>query len=568
MAQGEGRVWYFGQNAGIHFNSGTVDALADGSLNSYEACASVSDKNGNLLFYTDGISIWNRAHVQMANGDALKGNQSSTQSVLILRAPGSLNTYYVFTTEGKLNGAGMRYTVVDMSRNGGMGEVVAKNTPLLNNSSEKLTAVRHRNERDYWVISHQINNDQFYAFLVTPYGIEKEAVVSRVGLVHKISAGYMKASLKGNKLACANTNFSLELFDFDNGNGKLSNPIQLKNIGSELSNVPSAYGLEFSPNGNLLYVSIFGDSSRLIQFSLLALTPEEIEDSKIILSTEDKAIGALLLGPDYRIYVSRYNSTALGVIRNPNEEGPGCDYDENGLNLGSSKSSIGLPNFHNAYVETPDLIQYQFICLGQETKVYIESVKDIDSIRYSLFDQNGNSTSSNGDTVYYQYPDAGEYEVEATIYFEGEQKRLYSTIVILDVPEIFLFEDTLLCKNQSLILDISEPYATSSWNGSRGSFINIRENGTYQIRVANVCGADSLNVSVAFEDCICELYVPNAFSPNGNELNEKFNVIPNCELQYYHLLIFDRWGNQVYDTEAVHIGWNGMYKEDPIVKLM
>ena len=90
FSQQEASNWYFGQNAGIKFNNdGSVTALTDGQLNTNEGCASLSNSNGDLLFYTDGITIWNKNHQLMLNGTGLSGHRSSTQAATIVLLPGS-----------------------------------------------------------------------------------------------------------------------------------------------------------------------------------------------------------------------------------------------------------------------------------------------------------------------------------------------------------------------------------------------------------------------------------------------------------------------------------------------
>jgi len=84
IAQGEANIWYFGENAGIDFNSGTPVAISDGQINTREGCSSFSDANGNLLFYSDGTTVWNKNHTPMPNGMGLKGHSSSTQSAMII----------------------------------------------------------------------------------------------------------------------------------------------------------------------------------------------------------------------------------------------------------------------------------------------------------------------------------------------------------------------------------------------------------------------------------------------------------------------------------------------------
>ncbi|MFY8029734.1 MAG: hypothetical protein ACOVPB_11205, partial [Bacteroidia bacterium] len=95
-AQGEANIWYFGQNAGLDFNSGSPVPLSNGAINTYEGCASIANSAGALKFYTDGITVWNANHTAMPNGTGLFGDPSATQSAIIVPKPGNPNIYYVF----------------------------------------------------------------------------------------------------------------------------------------------------------------------------------------------------------------------------------------------------------------------------------------------------------------------------------------------------------------------------------------------------------------------------------------------------------------------------------------
>jgi hypothetical protein len=98
QAQPEESYWYFGENAGLHFHNGIVTPVT-GSLVTNEGCASASDPCGNLLFYTDGRTVWNKNHSQMPNGSRLDGHISSTQSALIVGQPHNSSIYYIFTSD-------------------------------------------------------------------------------------------------------------------------------------------------------------------------------------------------------------------------------------------------------------------------------------------------------------------------------------------------------------------------------------------------------------------------------------------------------------------------------------
>ena len=147
--------WFFGENAGLSFSSGTPTPIIGGALNTEEGCTSISDASGNLLFYTNGENVFNVNHAIMPNGTGLHGHQSSTQSAIIVPKPNTTAQFYIFTVyEHNNNVYGMQYSLVDMSLSGGLGEVVAgqKNIEVLTHCSEKVTAVKSNDCESFWVI--------------------------------------------------------------------------------------------------------------------------------------------------------------------------------------------------------------------------------------------------------------------------------------------------------------------------------------------------------------------------------------------------------------------------------
>ena len=127
--------WFFGQGVAISFNPGNLPIphfISSSIMNTNESCASISDENGNLLFYTNGQQIFNRNHQVMVNGSGLMGHESSFQGAVILRQPKHDSIYYVFTADAyETNFAnGYRYSIVNMNRQGGNGEVVSKKLPV------------------------------------------------------------------------------------------------------------------------------------------------------------------------------------------------------------------------------------------------------------------------------------------------------------------------------------------------------------------------------------------------------------------------------------------------------
>ena len=331
--------WYFGHGAALNFSSGSPVAVAGSAISTTEGCASISDPSGNLLFYTDGINVWNRLNVPMPNGNGLYGNPSSTESGIIVPKPGSSNLYYVFTSDCA-GGHGINYYEVDMNLNSGNGDVISNvATPLLANATEKLTAIRNCNSNDFWVIAHQGNTDSFYVWPVTSSGVGNP-VVSAAGSVYTGTLGYLKASPDGRKLAAAlfEVNF-VDLLDFSAQTGIVSNTNAI------LLPVPNeyAYGLSFSPNSQVLYEVGDAGAPQLIQFDLSSNNQSTIISSVYNVATLTSSGGAIQVGPDGKMYVCNYASSYLDVINNPDVLGSGCNFVFNAVPL-IGGCQIGLPN--------------------------------------------------------------------------------------------------------------------------------------------------------------------------------------------------------------------------------
>ena len=357
--------WYFGWNAGLDFSNDTVVAVTDGAYNNYEATATISDTAGNLLFYTDAETIWNRNHQIMQNGDYIGGCWSSTQGALIVPEPENDSIYYIFTTDcAEYNLVrGLRYSIVNMNLDSGRGAIVQKDILLHTPVAEKIAGIHHANGKDVWVVTHEWNSDKFFAYLVTGQGVDTVPVISSIGSVHSggtqngNSNGYMKFSPNGKNLVSIISPYSLvELFDFNDTTALVSNPLILSYGGNMLT-----YGASFSPDNTKLYVSYPCDlqvvtiGGKLYQFNLLAGSPSDIIASKtLIYSSTNYHFFAMQIGIDGKIYLSEdeiqlNDGGILGVINNPNRLGFYCNFVQNGMFLSGKRGRLGLPNFVESY---------------------------------------------------------------------------------------------------------------------------------------------------------------------------------------------------------------------------
>lgn len=536
FAQKETNFWYFGAYAGLSFDSGTPVAVTDGILSTNEGCATISDADGQLLFYTSGNRVFNRNHVQMPNGFGLAGDASSTQAAVIAPLPGSTTTYYIFTVDEEGGTLGFRYSIVDLTLQGGLGDLAVKNTLLLTPVAEKVTAVKHNNNFDIWIITHEWDSDGFYAYLLNAAGISATPVVSNVGLVHTggslapngNSAGYMKASPIGNKLALAIKEMNLyQIFDFNTSNGVVSNPVTTP------ASYANAYGVEFSNDGTKLYGSKYGfGGPQIFQFDLEAATPAAIVSSAVLVGSSSSLFGgALQLGLDGKIYFARHQSDWLGVIPNPNTLGVACGYVDDGVNLNGPTSNFGLPNFVQSYLK-PTPFTYANTCFGNATQFDLISTAFVASVTWNFGDaaSGANNTSTLfSPTHVFSAPDV--YTVSLTITLtNGVSETTTQNVLIHHVlTSIDLGTDQTLCPSETLTLaPVAPGVVTYLWqNGSTAPTFTVTQAGTYSVTASNVCGSvtDAINiaynlapeVSLGSNQTLCsgQTLVLNATPSNG-----------------------------------------------------
>ena len=353
----QNNIWYLGRQAGLDFNltgSQTVPvALQNSAMITDEGCSTISDATGSLLFYTNGVTVYNKAHSIMVNGDALAGHPSACQSGLIVQQPGSDNLFYIFTTDG-IEGnftKGYNYSIVDMNMQGGNGEVIVKNQLLWQSCTERVTAVRHSNGVDVWLITNDNNSNIFRSWLITCSGLQPTAVVSTAGIILNYSVltntGYMKVSPDGKQLC--QTHFPLEeviggvsnfiqLFDFDNTTGQISN-------GKSVTTPNSLYiGCEYSPDSRFLYITRPG-ARKIDQIEAKLTTVAAIEASVVSIPTVGNPFG-IQLGPDEKIYVFKQSLT-VGVINSPNVKAPNVSFNETQISTAPHTAYLSSPSFIN-----------------------------------------------------------------------------------------------------------------------------------------------------------------------------------------------------------------------------
>ncbi len=338
-------IWAFGTNAGLDFNT-AIPAAISTSMNTNEACASVCNSSGQLLFYTNGERVWDQANNFMQNGFSIctLGTASTTQGALIVPIPDSSSKFYIFSLTAIENGSAwgrLYYSIVDMSLNNGLGAVVAGRKEILVDTGlqENMTAVAGK-DCNIWLLTIS-KQGILKAFSINQDGINTVPVQSPLipgsGVAAEPKPGSMCVSPNRSKLAIAD--IGLTLYDFNPATGTASNPLSLSS-----SNNPVYYATCFSPGSSKLYATQLG-SRPIEQFDLSSGTASIIAGSMVQIAPGTSAAGAIKLAPNGKIYCAQQPGPALGVIQQPDLAGAACQYMPQAVPLSNNTGVyLGLPN--------------------------------------------------------------------------------------------------------------------------------------------------------------------------------------------------------------------------------
>lgn len=548
----ENYVWPCIMDSALDFNSGSPVKVKSGievfwctGHTNETSFASVCDNNGRLLFYTDGDSIWNRNHNVMPNGYIISDTWGAQQGLLIVPVLSNPNQYYLFSLKGVFPTVVLSYTIIDLSLDGGLGDVVpgTRNIPL--DSNLAITAIATPgNNCDIWVISHDASDTLFKSYHITTEGIDTAVVQSRAGIFASFDgflASCLAVSPDRKKIAMAGWGFTpnqaVALFDFDANTGKISNTLVLD---SDNTYSLFPYGVCFSPDNTKLYFTSSDTESGFMsgiqpyighihQYEVNLPTPAAIVSSGIQLPQEfyyfwgGMISPPLRLGPDGKIYLPaddaycppeiEPNDTIpyIGCINYPNVKGAACDFQPHVIVVSSPPSSLLSPLCATGsplYIPGSELLPY---ALGAD---YVKPL--IGDSTYLRFDTTiclplKDSVVLTGPSGYFQYLwndgntdsvrkiwNPGTYYVHAQTYCHIR----VDTFVVKEVNVNFsLGPDTAFC-------DAPFPYKLSTslakgtnyrWqDGSTNSYYVVTKSGEYSLVTSNAQCRASDSITVTF----------------------------------------------------------------------
>lgn len=460
--------WHFGYNSALIFETDTI--LYDTSaIHSDESSCSISDINGKLLLYSDGITIWNRHHRPITNGTGMLGHQSSSQGSVLVAADDRDSIFYMFATDYRGNNNGLTYNVISHI-SGDSFVVSSKNNRLYNAVTEPVAVVNHANNSYKWVMARQFNGYSYFAYLLTPDGVVDCPVISQSPLYIGVSTN--PASAQNSSAFSPNAEYFAyayywmnrgEIFKFNPYNGVLTKPISLSGI-----RLPT--GISFSANSGLLYFS--ERDYDIIQTQLTPFDSASVLQNVVHLKNVYNYKHSLIMSPLKQLMLIQQGKYYFGKITFPNLVGDDCNYIENGLPLGKVVWRAGLPNFNFSYYHTPAAdFSYTHHC-HNNTFEFAATDTTAATTHNWVATHGSTRITQSGRQVSFTLADTGNWTIQLIATAPLTIDTVTKTITVYPlIPANFLGSDSAICPGDTINLVLKTPANMHCihWMGQTGT---------------------------------------------------------------------------------------------------
>ena len=445
FSQNETNNWYFGRKPALNFQGFTPQKLNNNKMATKDGCSTISDADGNLLFYSNGLSIYDKNGRFMSEAFPTGGTSVFSQNSIFIPDPYNKHLIYLFTTTEKIITPfkiiepGLYYTILDTRLNNGNGGIVSLNNFLIDNPAEKISAVHHSNGEDIWIISsYKSENsqsfDKFFCIKLGSTGLSSPIISNTIHGGITNGKGYLKFSPNGEKLVSANSSQGIHIYNFDNTTGEVSNGKSLSTAISDSfpSDFIKPYSVEFSNDSKFVYYTGSNDGINYIFQKKLEEPFKPLQ--RTIINKEPGDFSSLQLAKNGKIYVTNYTegklSNTLSEIVLPEKPDNDCEFSSNSITFDNDHPLIGLPNFIQSYFRTR--IITQDVCFNENAEFTLDSYTDITPVSWDF----GDGNTSNEATPSHNYNSPGRYLVTAKAMLKNKVIDLYKEIIVFPLPEL------------------------------------------------------------------------------------------------------------------------------------
>lgn len=509
--QNEALSWFFGDKIFLDFKGGGDPAQgAPTAMNAMKGSICMSDRvTGEPLFYSNGSTVWTKNHTPMPNGVGLYGSGTYQQPGIAFPVPGSSTQYYIVTLGSGAN-RGAYYSVVDMTMNGGLGDVVLnkKNIQILPDDLQGcIMAYQHPNHKSYWLVFRTLrapnNFNKLLVYLVSEKGFKFHSETDCLSNYGENEYAYSKFSPNGKHYIFTSYNYhpmqprSYEYYEFDPVFGNFTDQ---KFMFRAFSNKPGSTvvehksnGIEFSANSRYLYTTVqaVDKTVYLKQFDMAKMVDNitfenNVVDLAEIPDTMNKW-GHMQLARDGKIYIAHgYNkdNTHLSRIFYPYKAGENCNVQpsEIDLRLGTG-STFGMPVIVPSFLNRFDWIGN---CYPDSTYFRSQFIPTPMKITWDFGD---GSPLAYGLNPVHKYDKPGTYIVQAIAEYSRDMEMITREIHIVNKPFVNFVPDPMyVCPGQTIELSVMTTGDITWFNGDTTNTVIVGAGNDYWVKAENYFG--------------------------------------------------------------------------------
>lgn len=484
--------WAFGDSLALKFNCHGALPVESSSKGWQDASSSSADKDGQLIFYVNSTRVWAQNHTQMPNGFGLY-NSNIYQTSLIVPLPNSPNFYYIFQSDNHTltsNPFAFVYSKMDLSLNGGLGDVVVgeKNVMIDSNQhSTSIAAAHHANGHDYWVFVHKrwpylsLN-----AYLVNDNGLtntpaESPTILPQAAIICARFSPSGDVFVATASLPSPSAQEVWLISKFDRATGLFYDQMLIPD-----SNNLTPLQFEFSPCGNTILFNTGGvESSYSMDLSIF--DSAAIANSITVYDTNDASTG-MQLGIDGAIYQTQGNLTAPFLMDRITIAKNGAIQEIEGF--------ITYPNFIQFGLSNPistnryGLINPRAFCVNDTS--HIDLLSCADSATWIFFDPETGDTAAlyHGDSVEHVFTQPGEHPLHLWLTHGSITDTIIQHVCVSQPIEVNdLLPDTAICAGDTLEVNLSGTGGLIQWSDGQDSLIaRFLDSDTISYTLSNACG--------------------------------------------------------------------------------
>lgn len=445
-AQNETNYWYFGNNAGMNFSNGEFEVLFDGAMQTVAGCTTASDRDGNLLFYSNGQKVWNKNHQVMENGDGLSGEEGGIQNSIVIPKLNDPNTFYLFYIRENTQSTpvyiltGVYYSEIKFDAAHPEGYVTEnKDVRVVEiNTTARLSAIHNpatnsvrlaliTKPTPVFGITHPADK---YIFRIIDVNADGVMTFHEIDIPQGLgSIGAMKFTPNGSYLAFADSDaMKIYFYTYDNQNINLTLDFSFNTIPT-IGMFINPYSIEFSADSKMLY---YTGNNTIVQVPYTLFGGAEPSEYYII---QSMAARSLQLARNGKIYVAHGSDTSslsfVSVINRPEKPGAACEYTNFEVPLSPGSSFKGLPNFIASSMRNR-IIPSEDDCVDKEFRFELDAYVPINSVLWDF----GDGTTSTDLAPTHLFSEAGIHKVSATIMVNNYPVTLYKNVEAYPLPSL------------------------------------------------------------------------------------------------------------------------------------